>query len=463
MNTFRKVTLVLLRFFKQLNLFTTYTTNQKQIRREIITTRIYLILLPTILTILIVYSAQKELYHTVQVNNPSIDTYQRLLKDSSNTLLCPCSRLSVPYSTFVKLTPHFHPVCSSDFVADRWLEYLYYDDASSYFVVDIRSVGNAQFQLLRILCQSSEQAIADAFISTFTSATLVSNLGMLLNEESVQIQVEAFADDFVVNIGSEQRRRRALFSTFFDQNFLMSGLRTSARLVVESTSHLEMQPAAYYPPSDGDPSSASLTTCTCEVTYACGAPLKVCNNSLYLSENIPYSGLYQGKDVCPAIVDGFNSGCLPLNSLHNSTLECYYDQSCLNNIMNHLPTANTSFNILERDALNRSIPSTPISELANNLMVDSWSTQMNYSLYFSTCRPSSCSYTYTERFSTLYIVTTLIGLIGGLITILRFLCPQLTSVVYRIRNYKLLEKANKPTNSLLLSKSEKNTMYFRKK
>ena len=130
MNTFRKVTLVLLRFFKQLNLFTTYTTNQKQIRREIITTRIYLILLPTILTILIVYSAQKELYHTVQVNNPSIDTYQRLLKDSSNTLLCPCSRLSVPYSTFVKLTPHFHPVCSSDFVADRWLEYLYSDDAS---------------------------------------------------------------------------------------------------------------------------------------------------------------------------------------------------------------------------------------------------------------------------------------------------------------------------------------------
>jgi hypothetical protein len=444
-----RATIALLRFLKQLNLFNTYSTNERQIKREILTTRIYLILLPTILTILIVYSAQKELYYTVQVSNPSLDTYQRLLDAYSNTLLCPCSQLSLPYSSFVTLIPHFHPMCSSDFVSDQWLAYLYYDDASSYLAIDIRSVGNAQFQLLRTLCESSQQAIANAFEVTFTSAVLVNSRGMLLTSELVRVQIEAFADEFIVNIGSEQRRLRALFATFFDRNFLVSGLETSAMPVIDPTFNLKMR-IPQYTTSLIDATSITYVICDCDATYTCASPLGVCNNLLYESDYSELLNLYTQQGTRLTTVNGFQSGCLPLDSLLLSTLECYNNQSCLNNFMGYLRTVNTSFNILDRSLLNQSTPTTPISVLADELMVEQWSTQMDYSRYFAACRPLSCSYTYTERFSILYIVTTLVGLFGGLIAILRLLCPQLANVFYQIQKHIYLKQANGPTDLSLL-------------
>ena len=454
MDIIRRATLVLLRFLKQLNLFNSYTTNERQVRREIVTTRIYLILLPIILTILVIYSAQKELYHTVQVRNPSLDTYQRLLDAYPDTLSCPCSKLSIPYSTFVNLTPYSHTVCSSDFVSDRWLQYLYYDDASSYLALDIRSVSYTQFQLLHTFCESSKQAIVNAFASTFASAALINSRGMLSKSELVRIQVEAFTDDFIANIGSEQRRRRALFATVFDQNLLMPGLQTSAISFIDSTLNLKVKPVEYYPFYD-DTSLWYDPLCKCDTIPTCTVPLGICSNSLYESEYANRLDIYEKKESCPTIINGFRSGCLPLNALLKSTLECWYNQSCLNNIMNSLPTANTSFNVLQRSIFNRSTPTTFINTLIDNLMVEQWSTQINYSLYFAACHPSSCFYTYTERFSILYVVTTLVGLLGGLIKILHLLCPKLTNVFYQIQRYILVKNANNPSGSVRSSKRKR--------
>ena len=97
MDILRRKTTALFRFVKQLNLFDTYSTDQKRIKQEIITTRIYLILLPSVLTILTIYSAQKQLSHTIQINNPSLHTYQQLLDTYADVLICPCSQLSIPY------------------------------------------------------------------------------------------------------------------------------------------------------------------------------------------------------------------------------------------------------------------------------------------------------------------------------------------------------------------------------
>ena len=462
MDKFKRTTVALLHFIKQLNLFNTYTTDRDQIRREIITTRIYLILLPTILTVLIVYSAQKELYHVVQVSNPSLHTYQQLLNTYPNTLLCPCSQLSVPYSAFVILTPRFHPICSSDFISDRWIDYLYYDDASSYLARDIRSVGNAQFQLLRTLCESSKEAIVNALTSIFTSVALVSSRGMLLQIESVRVQVESFTDEFISNIASEHRRRRALFATFLDRNFLVSGLKTSSIPILDRSFSLTMETAQYF--SSLLPSSyTGGPNCPCDMTYICEIPLGICNNSFYELEYSPFYYLITTSEICPTVIHGFISGCLPLNALLESTLECYFNQSCLDNIMNYLPAVSAPFNILHSSVLNRSFPTTSTNTLADNLMVEEWSTEMNYSLYFAACHPSSCVYTYTERFSILYIVTTLIGLLGGLIAILRLLCPQLTKVFDRIRRYILGVTAKNRTGSLLSGKRNELHTFFKEK
>jgi hypothetical protein len=393
MNILERITIVLLRFIKQLNLFNTDSTDDRQRLREIFSTRIYIVLLPTILTILIIYSAQKDLYYTVQVSNPSIDTYQKLLDDYSNILVCPCSQISVPYSTFLTLTPIFHPICSSDFVSDRWLAYLYHEDASSYLPFDMKSVGNAQFQLLRTLCESSKQAIVNAFKVIFTSSTFINSRGLLSNSESVHVQAEAFADDFIRNIGRDQQRRRALVATFFDRNFVVSGLETSAVPVIDSAFKLNMKIVQYTQFYAQHEVIVGLL-CTCGKTYACETPLSICDNLTYELDSKGLFDQYLKSINCQFPVNGFRSGCLPLNSLLLSTLECYNNQNCLDTITFHLGTANTSFNIL-----NGSIFSTTlISALANELMVEKWSTQINYSGYFVTCRPLSCSYVSTDLF-----------------------------------------------------------------
>ena len=443
MDLVRRATIVLLRFLKQLNLFNTFATDENKTRSEIITTRIYLILLPTILTILIIYSAQKELYYTVQVNNPSLDTYERLLNAYPDTLSCLCSELSVSYSSFVTLTPRFHPVCSSDFISDRWLEYLYQNNPTLYIAFDIRRMGNAQFQVLRTLCQSSKEVIDNKLQATFASAALINNRGVLLPSELVRIQVQIFANEFIINIASEQWRRRTLFATFIERNFLASGLQTSAYAVLDTTANLTMKIVLYVRFSNETFSGDSY--CDCGVTYTCQSQLgiyDIYNSGLYWLTN------YDLREYQLMNVKGFQTGCLPLHSLLSSTLECYHNQGCLNNITSYILPVNISFNSLDRSLLNRSTPTTTIGALVDELMVEEWSTKMDYSRYFAACRPLSCTYTYTERLSILYTFTTLIGLLGGLIATLRLLCPQLTNILYQIQKYILIKGKHNPTGSL---------------
>ncbi|CAF1691029.1 unnamed protein product, partial [Adineta ricciae] len=61
---------------------------------------------------------------------------------------------------------------------------------------------------------------------------------------------------------------------------------------------------------------------------------------------------------------------------------------------------------------------TTIEELLNELMVEKWNLSSSYKNYYNECHPSECSYSQTVQNSGIYIVTTVIGLIGGLITAL---------------------------------------------
>ena len=451
MRTLGRATTALLRFVQQLNLFNTYSTDARQIRKEILSTRIYIALLPTILIILFIYSAQTELYYTVKVNNPSLDTYERLLNAYPNTLSCPCSELSIPYSSFVTLTPVFHPVCSSDFVSDRWLAYLYHEDASSYVSADIRSVGNAQFQLLRTLCESSKQAIANAFQSTFTSQALINSHGLIQSSDLVHVAAEVFARDFISDIDGKQRRRNALLTTIFDRNFPVSGLETSSIPIIDSTLNLNIVIVKYFDwHTQGE--VTTFQSCTCDTTYTCQTPLGICNSSGYEADYTALSAPIFLPTTCSKMIDGFRSGCLPLNGLLSSTLQCYNEQTCFDSILGNLSIVNSSFNILDRNVLKQSVTTSAISALADVLMVEEWSRYINYSLYFTTCRLLSCSYSYTTQFDKLYIITTLVGLLGGLIAALRFLCPHIAHGFYQMQDRILLRRQNRATGHLPLGK-----------
>ena len=261
---------------------------------------------------------------------------------------------------------------------------------------------------------------------------LINSRGVLLPPDLIRIQVEAFANDFIINIGNEQRRRCALFATLVERNFFVSALKTSAIRVVSATFNMTMKTTVC---ALNMKIVAVIVTifCFCDIKYICQTPLAVCDNSFYQSDYLKLLSLYDQLETRLITVKGFQSGCLPLNSLLLSTLECYHDQSYLSSITCYLLSVNILFNILDRNVLNRSIPTTTIEQRP---------TKIDYSPYFAACRPLSCSHSYKERFSVLYSVTTLIEVFRGFIAILRFLYLQLTNILCQIQNYILMKVKN---------------------
>jgi hypothetical protein len=87
-------------------------------------------------------------------------------------------------------------------------------------------------------------------------------------------------------------------------------------------------------------------------------------------------------------------------------------------------------------ALNASLDSrynmtTPISDMMQNMMTESWIRYANYSAYYDQCHPIECKYTYIMKYDVIYIITTIIGLIGGLVTVFQFVIPPVVKFIRR--------------------------------
>lgn len=75
-----------------------------------IATRLYIGLLIISLSILTLHTIIQPEILTKTYEKPSINLYKDLIKDHLNTLECPCSKVSSPYSRSVTIEPIFHQV-----------------------------------------------------------------------------------------------------------------------------------------------------------------------------------------------------------------------------------------------------------------------------------------------------------------------------------------------------------------
>jgi len=72
-------------------------------------------------------------------------------------------------------------------------------------------------------------------------------------------------------------------------------------------------------------------------------------------------------------------------------------------------------------------------------MVEKWNLSTMYDEYYNECAPIECMYTEKSRNSVLYIVTTLIGLVGGLVTVLKMIAPLIVKLVRRKQTHATIE------------------------
>ena len=142
----------------------------------------------------------------------------------------------------------------------------------------------------------------------------------------------------------------------------------------------------------------------------------------------------------PVLIKGLKIGCTPSESFLASTLECFYDSSCIDLIQEQ-----TNYNN-RTNATKAPIPLFPtesrfsvnatVRDLANALFIEDWSATINYSSYFKQCSPSLCSYTYVQQLDSVYTVTFLVGIYGGLTIILKLICSWAVLFVAKMNAHR---------------------------
>lgn len=103
-------------------------------------------------------------------------------------------------------------------------------------------------------------------------------------------------------------------------------------------------------------------------------------------------------------------GCLPITSLRLSTLECFYNQTCFNEVKQTTNSQNLSVNCLNPLESSRYPIKTALNEIIDHFMLEEWIYEINYTEYFNACNLKRCSYSIMKRKDTLAIFTNLLGL-----------------------------------------------------
>lgn len=403
------------------------TCNDHQLRTQILSTRIYIISLVIIL--LALTSTKVLMFSTtelVTLERPSLEQFNAL-----NNPSCICSNVAIPYSIFMSVEPEFHSICRSDFISDRWIYFISRKDKSIlYRIFDFRTTASSQFQALASICNISLTIVEQSLLQ-FGFNQLISI--QVIPPSILQIKLETIFNEFKLNIFSVFSTYRNLVLQFIVNNQLFSGLETNF--------------VPFYINQDGfddvfatmgrnsyEPTSDSPYCFSCDST--CQVPLGIydsVNASIFVNDYFyPTPGdLYEQMSI-PGLV----ATCYPVQSMLLSTLECFYDQFCINNLTSFISLFNDSnqsrpdFTAL--DDTTDFMRNRTIENLFDNMMIETWSTiNMSYENYYRTCAPSVCTYSITKRNGFLEALTLVIGIYGGLIVALRLLIPW---IVKKFRN-----------------------------
>ncbi|CAF4085126.1 unnamed protein product, partial [Adineta steineri] len=112
--------------------------------------------------------------------------------------------------------------------------------------------------------------------------------------------------------------------------------------------------------------------------------------------------------TCTQSSQGMMTGCYPLESLLQTTLQCFYNQSCIDST-NKFAQLNISSLKTSQYQVN-----TTIQLILNNLMIEEYIVNKSYEDYFNQCAPSSCSYNYMKNYQITEGIINIVGLYSGL-------------------------------------------------
>jgi hypothetical protein len=280
--------------------------------------------------------------------------------------------------------------------------------------------------MLRTLCILVSQTINDQLIPFYSTTLLTENV---LSEETFVATINASKDQFINTTTSLFQTSLNSLRTVIESNGIANRLGTDFLLqaIQEKDNKWESVPISIIYPPDG---------CICAFYSYCNTTTSIFSlvRKRYPSSSVPaypymlMIPLYRIKPLFH--VPGINVGCFILNGVLQSNLSCLYNSSCLSQLNTHLNDSLHSFNATALNVSNSSLLPT-VGELVEMLMVDEWLFNSSYDSYFTQCNPSTCTYSYTKQFDILFIITKVMGSIGGIVTILMLVTLPLVTLTRR--------------------------------
>jgi hypothetical protein len=348
-------------------------------RREQIVSRVRLAIFLVLVCVFYLISFVPSRVLIVSINKPSLSLYEDLLKTHRQSFQCSCSKISFNYETFLSIDFRSHAICSSPFVSEDWILYTYQQNGPflRFDRTDFRRTAVGQYQLLSSFCALSRKNVQDALL---------------------QLSTTAFTDTRLVSSDELLQRMQIVFDTFKrDAPRTFLAIFNTVREMTETNSLGTMYSSDW-------------------------RVRNVCPNQFYYLNKVPvvYGSCSCGTSTrCTQPSGSMRVGCYPLEALLQSNLRCFYDQSCINP-SGTFPALNYSSH-LTRFELNATVES-----ILDQLMIEEYSLNISYQSYFAECAVSSCSYSHGGRQEPVEIVTSIIGLYGGLLVISRWLTAILT-------------------------------------
>ena len=278
---------------KKLNLFESESTDVEIVRREQLATRLYIGLLSLSMIGIVLYAAFSKRTIVITTLQPPEQHFHLLDAHYSDTLRCPCSRVSLQYSEFVQSQVTFHEVCGSPFITQQWIDAIYAANVSFVSPTDIRTTSSAFWQLIRSFCSLSNNIVIDVEDDINAALLLTPTVQ---SPHLIETKVETSRKFCFTSAITSLQLNMLITREMALGNGLLSGLGTNAYFHTTDhwyhTSHrVGISPVTF---EDG---------CSCTNFDGCLRP-----------------AVYHGITVPGMMFD-----CLPLDGMLASSLECFYE------------------------------------------------------------------------------------------------------------------------------------------
>ena len=395
---------------------------------QLLATKIFICSLSIFLLIITVFAAVSIQVQNKTVDLPSEAVFDYLSLNYRSTLSCPCQQTSMAHKNFISFNPQYHPICTSQLINQTFISLFLSDqNMSEYWPLDYRVMMASHFQMLTLFCQNIQQAVSDN-LDEFANRQIIST--QVIFRDIFEVQMSAVVQKLKQNIFSTYAHARMLLSSSMSGNRIQSALRTNAMIQANPIYITSLNiTSTFY--------GNSSTFCSCSGSQICTHNAGIYN---WTGRNeVSIFTIFGDFDTDPPLlfsIPGIFVGCLPYNSLIKSTLECFFNQQCID----MLQTFIKGLSIITPLSSSHFSSYATVSDLLEELLIESWNEQSNFTNYYQICSPLTCTYTYNRRFYLIYVILTLISVFGGLKTVTYFAAPLISKSLRYIQKTKCFSK-----------------------